>query len=98
MSENDSNPKEAVSGSRHKPKKKRDWKAINSKRRPAIGAKARQISRYQVEELRRVRRIAGDEFDARSMRAELTVPQVLKIIEGENSLRLPQTRKSTILR
>lgn len=60
--------------------KKRDWKAINAKRPTAIGAKTMGVSRYAVEELRRLHRLAGDEFDERMLSGELTIPEAFKIV------------------
>jgi hypothetical protein len=66
-----------VSGTGHK---KRDWKAINAKRATSVSAKLFGTTRYNLDQLHRLHRFAGDEFDKQIMSGELTIPQAFKIL------------------
>jgi hypothetical protein len=83
-----------VSGTGHK---KRDWKAINARRPIAIAAKSMHISRYQVDEIRRIQKWVGDEFQDRLMSAELTIPQVRKIIDDRGLSSLSEEDRKMVL-
>jgi hypothetical protein len=78
----DSPDHQAVSVTGHtKAKKKRDWKAINAKRATSVAGKTMGCSRYSIDQVCRLRRFAGDEFDERLKSGELTIAQAFKILK-----------------
>jgi hypothetical protein len=91
------NTKGPVSGTGHKQKKKRDWKAINAKRRTAVFAKAMGTTRYQGEQGAKLLRLVGEEFTDRMNREGLTIPDVFRILEERALSRITADQKVNYL-